>query len=214
MTSTQPPAQVVWPAGQPTTQAPALHTWPVAQRRLQPPQWAPLDRVSVSQPSAGFMLQSPWLGSQESSHTPLVQAARPPAARQARPQPPQWAAEVRVSASQPLDGSMSQSAKPASQAYEQAPAAHEAAAWARVAQAMPQPPQWAVVVRVSVSQPLASLPSQLPKPAAQVPTRQTPSRQAVAPPSVGHTRLHEPQWSAPVWVLASQPLAGSPSQSS
>ena len=42
----------VCPGGQESTHAALLQMFPVAQARPHPPQWAPLDRVSVSHPLA------------------------------------------------------------------------------------------------------------------------------------------------------------------
>ncbi len=70
---------------------------------------------------------------------------------------------ARVSTSQPLAATPSQSAKPVAQLKPQVPLAQVVVAFARVGQAFAQPPQWATLVRVSISQPLVATPSQFPK---------------------------------------------------
>ena len=78
------------------------------------------------------------------------------------PHAPQLAFSVRVSTSQPLLATWSQSAKPASQVVTaHAPAAQVGVAWAST-HARPQPPQCAALDVVSVSQPLGAAPSQSP----------------------------------------------------
>ncbi len=112
------------------------------------------------------------------------------------PQPPQLALSVRMFTSQPFDGLASQS---------RCPVVHEPTAQApptQVAvandseQARPQAPQFAAVVLRFVSQPLAAMASQLPRPALHVSTVQAPPLQPfVAAPESAHTRLQTPQFS-------------------
>jgi hypothetical protein len=98
----------------------------------------------------------------------------------ALPHAPQWATLVAVLTSQPLPARPSQLPKPALQlATPQRPALHAGVALAG-AQAIPQPPQWATALVVLVSQPLAALASQLPKPALQAPSEQAAARQTPA----------------------------------
>ncbi|MEZ4393139.1 MAG: hypothetical protein R3A48_18790 [Polyangiales bacterium] len=78
----------------------------------------------------------------------------------ARAQAPQCWSLVRVSTSQPFEGSPSQSEKPGEQVYEQRPPAHSTALFARGAQAEPQAPQCSTEVCVFVSQPFIALMSQ------------------------------------------------------
>jgi hypothetical protein len=94
-------------------------------------------------------------------HVPLLQLA--PAAH-ARPHIPQLVALVLRLVSQPLAALPSQSPKPALQLSPHAPAAHVAVALAPAAHILPHIPQFAALVRRSISQPLTALPSQLPKP--------------------------------------------------
>ena len=83
-----------------------------------------------------------------------------------------------------------------------------------VGHTMPQPPQWAGLVRVSVSHPLSGLLSQSPKPPAQVPTTHTPARHAgVAPAGEGHRWPQAPQFSMSLSTRVSQPLSARMSQS-
>jgi hypothetical protein len=77
---------------------------------------------------------------------------------------------------------------------------------------VPQPPQFAVLFVVAVSQPLPTFASQLPKPAAQV-MPQTPDEQNASPLVVLHARPQPPQFLALCSVFVSQPLAVFPSQS-
>ena len=108
----------------------------------QPPQCAVVLRVSTSQPSAALPLQSAKPVLQLATrHTPASHAATPLGASQRVPQLPQRVTVVRVSVSQPLVASPSQSAKPVLHAYAQRAASHDAVALARGAQAIPQPPQ-------------------------------------------------------------------------
>lgn len=82
-----------------------------------------------------------------------------------------------------------------------------------LAQVVPHAPQ--LLVEVSwVSQPLAALPSQLPKPALHVPIAQTPPLlQVAAALAKVQAALHAPQLES-VLITRSQPLLGRPSQSS
>ena len=111
---------------------------------------------------------------QQGSPAPPQHAALTHEVAHLRPHAPQWAGVLAVFTSQPLDGSSSQLAKaPLHMVIWQDPPRHTSAALAS-AQARPQPPQWVIEVRVSTSQPLAALPSQLAKPAAQAPIRHPP----------------------------------------
>jgi hypothetical protein len=83
--------------------------------------------------------------------------------------------------------------------------------------AIPPGPQWFTFVSVVVSQPFASIPSQLPVPAPHI-TVETPHmpplHTAVVPAGAGHCIPHRPQLATfPVVVFTSHPLAGLPSQS-
>ena len=90
----------------------------------------------------------------------------------------------------------------------QTPVEHEAAAFG-YEQSMPQPAQSVSVLRL-VSQPLFTLPSQLPQPAAHAGTH-TPPVHAVVPLAFVQAIPHEPQFAVVVKDV-SQPLAMLPSQ--
>jgi hypothetical protein len=89
-----------------------------------------------------------------------------------------------------------------------APATHAVAA----PHARPHAPQWALLVWVLVSHPLAALPSQLPKPVAQAPSAHAPPAQVAAALAKLHTVPHAPQCAVLVVVLVSHPLVALPSQ--
>ena len=133
-------------------------------------------------------------------------------AGQARPHAPQWAGVAWRSVSQPLAASRSQSPRLVTHVITaQVPAAHVAVALGS-AQARPHMPQWSLAVRVSVSQPLVTLPSQSTKPALHA-TAQRPAAHAGVPLAALHALPHIPQWAAVVERSVSQPLAGFMSQS-
>jgi len=140
-------------------------------------------------------------------HTPTALESVHPA-----PQAPQWVELVRVSTSQPLEATPSQSAKPARQVNPQAPAAQVAAAFALAGQAAPQRPQCCTLVLVFTSQPLTALPSQLPMPDAQAPMEHTPAEQEAAALGKAQLRPHAPQCESDASRSVSQPLAAMPSQ--
>jgi hypothetical protein len=110
------------------------------------------------------------------------------------PHPPHRMGLVRVSASQPFIAFMSQSAKPASQVTPQVPIAHVAVARAPAGQALPQRPQFAALVAVFASQPLAAIMSQSPKPALHIATVQAPAAQPAVPLAAMQVFPHVPQF--------------------
>jgi hypothetical protein len=133
-------------------------TWASAQTIPHAPQFVGSMAV-LAQKAVGAVPQVASGAAQVAPHTPPEQTC--PAA-QLVPQAPQLAVVVRVSTSQPLLATWSQSAKPGSQAMTaHAPAAQAGVAWAS-RQARPQAPQCAVLALVAVSQPLAAAPSQSP----------------------------------------------------
>ena len=97
--------------------------------------------MSVSHPLAVLPSQSPKPALQVTRQTPAEHDADPLLPSQDRPQPPQLGALVRVSASQPVVGSPSQSANPASQVYRQAVPSQVTVEWARAAHATHDAPQ-------------------------------------------------------------------------
>jgi hypothetical protein len=209
--SLKPAAQAYWHA--PPAQLAAVlgragHCMP------QPPQWATLVWVLVSQPFCVLLSQSAKPVAQPVSvHVEAMHTSVELDAPQVRPQPPQCAALVRVSASQPLLVLPSQSEKPAVQVSAHMPTAHAGTALGAPGQEVPQAPQWEVLVRVSVSQPLVGLSSQLPNPIAQAATPHCPIAQTAVALGGLQVRPQAPQCAVLVRVSTSQPLPGSLSQS-
>jgi len=76
--------------------------------------------------------------------------------------------------------------------------------------AFPQAPQWALLLRVSVSQPFAAAPSQSAVPAEQAVVTHRRSTQVAPGPE--HAVPQAPQWVADVRRSVSHPLAALPSQ--
>jgi len=164
---THTPLQLVAPAGHDDPHTPlvqvaeppvgALHTRP------QAPQLPTAPRRSVSQPLAALPSQLPKLVAQApSAQVPEAQVAVPLAKLHARPQAPQWFTSVPVARQVPA-----QWVWPAGQVCPQTPAVQLAPPPAAAGQAVRQVPQLAVSAATLTSQPLAALPSQSAKPAAQ-----------------------------------------------
>ncbi len=200
-----------------TAHRPPTHAgipWAIAHAVPHAPQCAGSVCVFDSQPLAALMSQSA---------KPALQAARAqaPATHDALallnahtfPQAPQFEVLVRVAASQPLAGLLSQSAKPALHA----PTAHRPAAQSGVAfcaeHALRHAPQFAALVPRSVSHPLAGLPSQSPHPSSQVVNPQRPSRHTPVACIGAQAMPHPPQWARLVSVEVSQPFEAVMSQS-
>jgi hypothetical protein len=159
------PSQSAKPALQRNPQAPAAQVALAFGRSGHAfPQRAQCDalvRVSTSQPVAADRSQSAKSMAQVATpHTPMAQAPVAFAGAQARPQAPQCPRVVASSTSHPLDGSMSQSAKPALQVNPHIPPPQVVAALGRIGHALPHRPQCATAMDVSVSQPLAPSMSQ------------------------------------------------------
>ena len=161
-----------------------------AQAIPQPPQWLVLLLV-LMQP-APTDEQSVVGIEQVAAHMPDEQ--RVPAA-QTVPQPPQLLLSVSGLTQTPLQETcpMAQTQVPIEQ---KEPPVH----------ARPQAPQWVLSAARLVSQPLVALPSQLPKPALQVPRAQAEAAQEAV--ALGKTqRLPQvPQWLTAVRWSTSQPL--------
>jgi len=170
---------------------------------------------SVSHPLLASPSQSPHPVSHQNPHVPpgLQVADAWLGAGQAFVHDPHVAGTER-SVSQPFVSSPSHEAKPASQTSSQVAMAQIAVAWSASAQAWAQPPQLAGSLATLVSQPFVSSPSQLSAPVLQA-KPQAPVRQAGVAfgGAEEHAVLHPPQWLASASKSASQPLAGSPSQS-
>ena len=81
------------------------------------------------------------------------------------------------------------------------------------AHARPQAPQWAALLRVSVSQPLLATPSQLPKLTPHDATVHATSTHAGTPDDTVQTAPQRPQCATLTRRSASQPSTGSPLQS-
>ena len=137
---------------------------------------------------------------QVAPHAPAEQTWPAP---QVVPQAPQLVLSLRVSTSQPLAGSWSQSAKPeAHAATAHAPPAHVALAWGS-AHVQPQAPQLASLVRRLVSQPSLAVPLQSPAPALQRTTVHAPAAQPLAAtPGSAQAVPHWPQFVGSFAVLA------------
>jgi hypothetical protein len=177
-----------------------------AHARPQAPQWARVLRVLTSQPLPTTPSQSALPALQvPTAQAPIAHTAEPSATEQVRPQAPQLPALALRSVSQPSSASPLQSAKPASHVNAQVPVSHDDDAWARVGHALPQRPQWATLVLVLVSHPLAMASSQLPKGAEQREMVQTPSEQPGSPLTVVQTVPQPPQFWSLLWGLTQAP---------
>jgi hypothetical protein len=192
----------------PSAQAPAVHAAPALAKEHERPQAPQLSVVvvGVSQPLAGFMSQSAKPALQAPiAHAPIAQVAAALAKEQAVPHVPQSVAVVRRSVSQPLAGLPSQSAKPSLQrVIAQVPVWHAPVALGKV-QARPHIPQCIALAVVSVSQPLAALASQSPKPALQRSTEQRPATHAGVPLATVHAAPQAPQAATLVVVSTQAP---------
>jgi hypothetical protein len=150
--------------------------------------------------AVGWSVRTSWQ-LRGAAHDPFTHA---PVA-QVIPHAPQLFVSLRVSVSQPFVGFMSQSAKPVSHvATAHAPIRQAGVAWARV-HVRPQAPQCATEPVTSVSQPLAAIVSQSPRPVAQPATRHTPVTHAAVALSSMHTRSHMPQCVVDVDVSTQRP---------
>jgi len=189
--STQNAPQRTVPVAQVGRHAPATQTSDGGHPLPQAPQLARSIRTSTQ------VVPQPVSGAAQVGVPAQAPATHDCPARQARPQPPQWAALERTSTSQPSAASWSQSAKPAPQAKAQAPAAQAGVALGRGGHAVPQAPQLVALVAVSTSQPLAAPWSQSARPGRHAPRPHAPARHAaVAPAGAGHAVPQAPQWAA------------------
>ena len=144
------------------------------------------------------------------AQVPDAHAVVPWAFVHARPQAPQ-SVLVRSATSHPFAELPSQLPKLALQVIAQVPP-EQLAAPLLLLQAFPQDPQFATFVSVLTSQPFPGWPSQLPKPAEQVPRVHVRDEQDSVAFARSHTAPQAPQ-SPRVPRLASHPLAATPSQS-
>jgi hypothetical protein len=179
-----------------------------AHVRPQAPQCAVDREVSASQPFAAIVSQLAKPGLHTPTlHVPIVHTAVALEGAHSLPHAPQCVSELVSDVSQPLVALPSQSPKPALHApIRHVPPTHEVVALGRL-QARPQAPQCAAVVLRSVSQPLAALPSQLPRPIAQVVVPQTPIVHAGVPVIEEHALPQVRQCATELLRSASQPLA-------
>jgi hypothetical protein len=208
------PSQLPNPASQETIAQVPVEQLSVAFARLQGMPHAPQlarDLSSASQPFADAPSQLP----QPASHAPGWQvppkhSAAACAKLHALAHAPQWLTLLTRLVSHPLLARPSQLPQPPSHTMEQAPPVHTAEPWAP-AHTVPHAPQWLAVVLVSVSQPLAVLPSQLPHPAAQAPNVHVPEPHVAEALGNAQGTPHPPQLVAVVRAV-SQPLLGLPSQ--
>ncbi len=146
-------------------------------------------------------------------HAPDEHTLLPPTwLRQTVPHAPQLFASVWRLTSHPFATFASQLAKPTLQrAMPHTPAEHVPTPFAG-AQRLLHVPQLPTSVRRSVSQPLAALPSQLPKPALQVPSAHTPPAHVAVALGKLQRLPHAPQLFVSVRTLASHPLVTFESQ--
>jgi hypothetical protein len=164
----QTPEQLVCPLGHVALHVPLRHAAepPVGavHTRPQAPQWATVLRRSVSHPLAALpsQLPKPVLHAPR-VHVPLVQVALALAKLHTRPQAPQLFTSEAVARQTP-----EQLVCPAGQVCPHTPPVQLAPPPVAGVQTFRQRPQLAVSVWMLVSQPLAGLPSQSAKPAAQV----------------------------------------------
>jgi hypothetical protein len=181
----------------PEQRVPGGHTLP------QPPQWLLSVETLTHVPS-----HDTWPIGQV--HVPITQSC-PPVQR--RPQAPQWLLSEARLVSQPLLALPSQLPKPELQVPKvHVPPTQEALALGKT-QRLPQLPQWLMLLRWSTSQPLLTLPSQLPKPVLQVIDTHTPPAQVGIPLVSLQLRLQAPQCRTSVLRSTSQPSVSVPLQS-
>ncbi len=164
------------------------------------PQWLALLVVLVSQPLVALPSQLPKPAPHDATwHEPEAHVALPLLTLHVRPHIPQWLLLLSA-VSQPFAGIASQLPKPAVQLERvHAPAVHAAAPLANE-HALPHIPQCAVESR-EVSQPLAALPSQSPKPALHVNLQAELEHETVAFARAGQALPQEPQCEALLVVL-------------
>ena len=170
-------------------------------------QWVVLVFRLASQPSASSALQSANPAAQAPKvQLPDTQVSDAFNMLQTAPQPPQLASDEAVFTSQPLAGFASQLVHPSLQAFSVQVVPLQAGTPLANEHTFPQAPQALTLLTVAVSHPLASAPSQLPKPASQVPIEQVPPEQTSLAFVRAHNVPHEPQLASDVLVLTSQPV--------
>jgi hypothetical protein len=165
---------------------------------------------SVSQPLAVWASQLPQPEKHAMLQVPVAHVGVPWVLLQTVAQVPQWVVSALRLTSQPLLARPSQLPKPAEQLMPHTPPEQVAAPLVPL-QAFPQELQFAGLVLRLVSQPLDTLPSQLPQPAAHV-MPQDPFVHEAVPLAVLHAVVQVLQCSASVSRFDSQPLVTSESQ--
>jgi hypothetical protein len=177
----------------------------------QAPQFDTLVCVLTSQPFAARPSQLPKLALQVPSvQEPEAHDSVAFAKSQIAPQDPQFDSVVRF-VSQPLEALPSQLPNPELQVPSwHAPPKQVEPAFVKL-HAVAQLPQWVGLFVVLVSQPLATLPSQLPKPDEHV-IEQVPAEHAGVPLADEHAAPQPPQFAVLVLMLVSQPFDVLPSQ--
>ncbi len=197
-------ATVHAPAEQPAVALASEHALP------QAPQFDTLVLVAVSHPLATDPSQSPKPVEHAMRHPPAAQLGEPLTLLHTLPHAPQWAALVLRLVSQPSALTPLQSPKPGEHAMVQRPLLQSAEPLA-LPQTTPQAPQLPTLPRLA-SQPLAALPSQLPKPVLQLATVHAPPAHPAVALGSEHAAPQRPQLEGVVLVLVSHPLATLPSQ--
>lgn len=194
-------------------QTPATHCGvpPVLlQTFVHDPQWAGSATVLVSQPLPRFASQLPNPALHVMAQLPPLQLAEPLAALHTVVQLPQWPASALVFVSQPFVTLPSQLAKPKLQETLQVPEVQSGVPfWAP--HTVVQVPQCAGSLEVLVSQPLPTLPSQLPNDGPQM-MLQEPRLQLGVPFTELQALPQKLQWLELVCRFVSQPLTALPSQ--
>ncbi len=132
---------------------------------------------------------------------------------QTAPHAPQFDSLDRTSASQPLAGLASQSAKPSTQAPTAQRPATQVADALSAAHALAQAPQFDGLARRSTSHPSSATPLQSAKPSAHALTAQRPAAHSLAALGSAQTLPQAPQCARLARVSVSQPVAAMPSQS-
>jgi len=175
------------------------------------PQFAALVCVFTSQPFAGLPSQLPNPAPQVPSvQVPEAHDSLAFAKSQSAPQVPQFVSVVRF-VSQPFPALPSQLPKPVVQPESwHAPARHVGLPFVKL-HTWPQVPQFPELVPVLVSQPFATLPSQLPNPAVHA-IEHAPALHDGVPLALEHAAPQVPQFPVLVFVLVSQPFPLLPSQ--
>ena len=185
-----------------------------AQDRPHAPQFVVLEATSLSQPLLGSPSQSANPARHDATaHPPDRHAPMAFAGAHTLPQPPQLARLEPRLTSQPFAELPSQSAKPLAHTKEHADDAQVAEAFVRDGHGAPQRPQFVMDAVRSVSQPLASLPSQFPEPALHAASTHAPATHDGDAWAKPHARPHEPQLDVFEASVTSHPSAGSPLQS-